>query len=126
MGKASRRKRESKTKPRGIELPLEVIEWFQEQRKLFVEKFGREPGPEDPICFDPTKDQPQPMDDHAVGAQIVNVMAQAGIAPEYIYAYEETGLMPSTANQDLLSDADLEQWDAAIAEYHSLTNKSVQ
>jgi hypothetical protein len=43
-----------------------------------------------------------------------------------IYAYQKTGLMPSTANQDLLSESDLEEWDAAIAEYHSLTNKSVQ
>lgn len=102
------------------------MEGFEVQRKLFIERFGREPGPDDPIFFDPTKDQPQPMDPHALGAQIVKAMGQAGIAPEYIYAYQKTGLMPSTANQDLLSEADLEEWDAAIAEYHNLTNKSVQ
>jgi hypothetical protein len=98
MGKASRRKLENQTKSHEIRLRPEVIEEFQTQRKLFIEKFGREPGPYDPIFFDPTKDEPQPMDDHAVRAQIVKAMGQADIAPEYIYAYQKTGLMPSTAN----------------------------
>jgi hypothetical protein len=126
MGKASRRKRETQTKPDEIRLPSEVMEGLEAQRKLFIEKFGREPGPDDPIFFDPTKDEPQPMDDQVVGAQIVKAMGQGGIAPEYIYAYQKTGLMPSTANQHLLSKVDLEEWDAAIAEYNALTSKSVQ
>jgi hypothetical protein len=104
----------------------EVVEGFQAQRKLFIEKFGREPGADDPIFFDPTKDQPQPMDDYAVRVQIVNAMSVAGIAQEYIYAYQKTGLMPTKANQHLLSKADLEEWDAAIADYNTLTSKSVQ
>jgi nitrogen regulatory protein PII-like uncharacterized protein len=66
------------------------------------------------------------MDDHAVRLQIVNAMSVAGIAPEYIYAYQKTGLMPTTANQHLLSKVDLEEWDAAIADYNTLTSKSVQ
>jgi hypothetical protein len=126
MGKASRRKLGTQTKPHEVRLSPEVIEGFQGQRKLFIEKFGREPGPDDPIFFDPTKDQPQPMDDHAVRVQIVNAMSQAGIAPEYIYAYQKTGLMPTTADQHLLSKVDLEQWDAATAEYNTLIGKSVQ
>jgi hypothetical protein len=126
MGKASRQKREPQTKSHQIRLRPEVIEEFEAQRKLFIEKFGREPGADDPIFFDPTKDQPQPMDDHAVRVQIVNAMSVAGIAPEYIYAYQKTGLMPTTANQHLLSKVDLEEWDAAIADYNTLTSKSVQ
>jgi hypothetical protein len=31
-----------------------------EQRAAFVEKFGREPGPNDPVFFDPDADTPQP------------------------------------------------------------------
>jgi hypothetical protein len=76
MGKASRRKRKGRTKPHEIQLPPEVMEGFEAQRKLFIERFGREPGPDDPIFFDPTKDQPQPMDPHAVGAQIVKAMVR--------------------------------------------------
>jgi hypothetical protein len=85
-----------------------------------------EPGPDDPIFFDSTKDQPQPMDDYAVRLQIVNAMSLAGIAPDYIYAYQTTGLMPTAANHHLLSKLDLEECDAAIAEYNTLTGKSVQ
>jgi nitrogen regulatory protein PII-like uncharacterized protein len=66
------------------------------------------------------------VDDHAVRVQVVNAMSQAGIAPEYIYAYQKTGLMPTAANQHLLSKVDLEEWEAAIAEYNTLTSKSVQ
>jgi hypothetical protein len=125
MGKARRLKQETKTQPE-MRLPPEVVEGFEVQRKLFIEKFGREPGADDPIFFDPTKDQPQPMDDYAVRVQIVNAMSVAGIAQEYIYAYQKTGLMPTKANQHLLSKADLEEWDAAIADYNTLTSKSVQ
>jgi hypothetical protein len=125
MGKARRLKQETKTQPE-MSLPPEVVEGFQAQRKLFIEKFGREPGADDPIFFDPTKDQPQPMDDYAVRVQIVNAMSVAGIAQEYIYAYQKTGLMPTKANQHLLSKADLEEWDAAIGDYNTLTSKSVQ
>jgi hypothetical protein len=38
-----------------------VHEALLEQRKAFVEKFGREPGPGDPVFFDPDKDVPTPI-----------------------------------------------------------------
>jgi len=34
---------------------------LQEQRRAFIEKFGREPGPSDPVFFDPTSDTPIPL-----------------------------------------------------------------
>jgi hypothetical protein len=34
---------------------------LQEQRKAFIDKFGREPGPSDPVFFDPTSDIPTPL-----------------------------------------------------------------
>jgi len=34
---------------------------LQEQRRAFMEKFGREPGPADPVFFDPTCDTPTPL-----------------------------------------------------------------
>ena len=126
MGKASRKKRGTRTKPDVIRLPKEVVDALQEQQKLFAEKFGRKPGADDPIFFDPSKDTPQPMDDVAVGEAIAEAMSQAGIAPEYIYASRKTGLMPSTENEHLLSDADLEEWDTAIAEYHEIISKKPQ
>jgi hypothetical protein len=35
-----------------------VHEALLEQRKAFIEKFGREPGPTDPVFFDPAKTSP--------------------------------------------------------------------
>jgi hypothetical protein len=34
---------------------------LQEQRRAFMEKFGREPGPSDPVFFDPDFDVPTPL-----------------------------------------------------------------
>jgi hypothetical protein len=38
---------------RTIHLPPVVVEAFKRQRQAFREKFGREPGADDPIFFDP-------------------------------------------------------------------------
>jgi len=35
----------------------------------------------------------------------------------FIYAYEKTGRLVTEQNQHLLSEADLDEWDAAIEEY---------
>jgi hypothetical protein len=37
------------------------VEFFKKQEQLFREKFGRDPGPEDPIFFDPAADEPRPL-----------------------------------------------------------------
>jgi hypothetical protein len=45
--------------PHGV-VPItpRVYEALLEQRKAFVDKFGREPGANDPVFFDPDKDVP--------------------------------------------------------------------
>jgi hypothetical protein len=45
-------------KTRTIKLPPHVVDALKLQRARFIEKFGREPGPGDPIFFDPEKDEP--------------------------------------------------------------------
>jgi hypothetical protein len=44
-----------------------VYEALLDQRKAFIDKFGREPGPGDPVIFDPDKDVPTPIDGRATG-----------------------------------------------------------
>jgi hypothetical protein len=44
--------------------------WKAYSGLLNEEKFWREPGADDPIFSDPSKDTPQPMDDVAVGAAV--------------------------------------------------------
>ena len=43
-----------------ISIPVEIKEIMEEQRRRFVEKFGREPGPEEFVFFDPDADVSQP------------------------------------------------------------------
>jgi hypothetical protein len=82
------------------------------QRQKFVAKFGREPGPDDPIFFDVDEDQ--------VREDTADAMRAAGIAPALIYAYEETGLIVTQENRSLIPDIELRQFDAKVREYHDL------
>lgn len=47
----------------GVVAPIgeEVAEALEAQRELFRKKFGRDPGPEDPMFFDPAADEPRPL-----------------------------------------------------------------
>jgi hypothetical protein len=47
--------------PREIDLNEGALDALEQQRALFVQKFGREPGPNDPIFFDPNEDEPTPL-----------------------------------------------------------------
>jgi hypothetical protein len=58
-----------------------VHEALLEQRKAFIEKFGREPGPTDPVFFDPDKDVPTPIDPARMDADLEKVIRDAGIDP---------------------------------------------
>jgi hypothetical protein len=49
-----------------------------EQRKAFIEKFGREPGPNDPVFFDPDKDVPTPIDPARMEADLEKAIQDAG------------------------------------------------
>jgi len=53
-------------------------------------------------------------------ANTIGAMKAAGIAPAVIYAYERTGLIVTTENRALVSAADLDEWDDAIAEHEEL------
>jgi hypothetical protein len=50
-----------------------------EQRKAFIEKFGREPGPDDPVFFDPDKNVPTPIDADRLNADLDKALA--GVDP---------------------------------------------
>jgi hypothetical protein len=65
---------------------------LQRQLKAFRKKFGRDPGPGDPIFFDPDAETPQHLDADEMGRQVVMIMKNAGIRPELAYAYQKPGL----------------------------------
>jgi hypothetical protein len=82
------------------------------QRQKFVAKFGREPGPDDPIFFD--------LDEDKIRNDTAEAMRAAGIRPALIYAYEETGLLVTEQNRNLIPDVELREFDAKVREYYDL------
>ena len=95
-------------------------EILKEQRKLFIRKFGREPGPDDPLFFDPDADTPQFITEQTRGRlieQMVEAMRNAGIDEGYIYAYRKTGLLITEENVNLMTPKELEAFEEAIREY---------
>jgi hypothetical protein len=52
-----------------------------EQRKAFIEKFGREPDPDDPVFFDPSKDVPTPINPERLDADLEKAIRDSGIDP---------------------------------------------
>ena len=97
------------------ELPIgpEVGEILQRQREKFIARYGREPGPDDPIFFD------APSDDE-YDAAVTKAMEQAGVAPAVIYAFRKTGRIITEENAKFVPAAAFEAWQHAIDEYAAL------
>lgn len=102
---------EAGTLYKSVPMTDEVAGVLEQQKQKFIEKFGREPGPDEPIFFD------MPHPEH-LEAMMVEDMKAAGLAPAFIYAFEKTGgLLVTQQNQHLIPEKDLAAWDAAIREY---------
>lgn len=93
----------------------ELSEALERARRDFIATFGREPGPDDPVFFDPDADEPVPLDEARLAEDLGGMLRAAGIAPDVIYATEATGgLLLTEMNQHLVDRVDREAWiDAA-------------
>jgi hypothetical protein len=95
-------------------------ETLETLRREFRERFGRHPGPDDPVFFDPTAEEPRTLDEDGEALFIAMsemAMRRAGIDPSLIYASRKTGLIVTERNQHQLSDDDRADWIEAIFEY---------
>ena len=95
-------------------------EILERQREKFLRKFGREPGHDDPIFFDPNVADPRPLDPDVLVATIVTAMEKAGIDPAKVHAYRRTGMLVTRENLAQWSPEDLGEWQAALEEYEAL------
>ena len=86
----------------------------------FRKKFGRDPGPDDPLCWDPDADTPQPWPIEKYDEAVLAVMAEAGIRGELVYAYKKTGRLVSAETYRMLTRAEKKEWNDAIDEYFRL------
>jgi len=93
---------------------------FEAQVRLFEEKFGRTPGPQDPVFFDPDADQPQPVSLTGIEASTVAMLEAVGVCPAWIYAYQHTdGLLPRF-DGSFLTERDQVEWDEHVDRYMAL------
>jgi hypothetical protein len=95
----------------------ELRQALQRQLERFRKKLGRDPGPGDPVFSDPDADEPRPLDQATIEAQLVAAMWAAGIEPAKIHAFRPTGLIPTAENAKHLSAQDREDWQLALEEY---------
>ena len=98
----------------------EFTEALAAQRQAFVAKFGREPGPDDPLMFDPDSDTPREITEETMLADIDTMIErahQAGQNTAYLKAWKDTGFLVTESNQHLFSAADLDQWNDAVERY---------
>ena len=104
-------------------MPPEIEETLAELFCRFREKFGRDPGPNDLIFFDPHLDQPLPLGRDKLNEmweRLADAMVcQGEITRETAYAIKKTGLLVTEQTKDLLRDAELDQWNAALKEYRN-------
>ncbi len=102
------------------ELGREIREALQSQRDAFRVKFGRDPGPDDSVFFDPDADEPTPMGkrqwDEGMTAMIAAAEA-AGLDPAYIHAWREVGYIVTSENEHLFSATEVKAYLDAVARH---------
>jgi len=62
-----------------IKIDKELNEAIRQQLESFKEKFGREPGPDDPLFFDPDCDVPTPLTEAKVKRGLAEAARKAGL-----------------------------------------------
>jgi hypothetical protein len=93
---------------------------LEEQLRAFRAKFGRDPGPDDPLFFDPDADEPRALNRVAVEAGMVDAMEGAGISPAQIYAFQQTGIIPVEGLLDRAPAERLQEFYLAVRRYERL------
>ncbi len=117
MGKNSRQRKAWKTR---TEFPLDerMIGLFKQQDERFTEKFGRPPGPDDPVFFNPFADTPETINDEVIEHHMLEAMHKAGTHPALVHAYRKTGRLVSRENAKYLTPDELQEWNDAIDEWY--------
>src|SRR5712691_9307946 len=78
---------------RKLKITPEIEKILRHQRKKFIKKFGREPGSDDPVFFDPKVSTPASFTPKQLRDATLNAMLAAGTPPQFVYAYQKTGFL---------------------------------
>lgn len=103
-----------------VRIDPEARDALESQCRRFEDKFGRPPGPGDPIFFDPDADEPQPLPATGMETATVAMLEAAGISPAWIYAYQNTGGLLPGPDGTFATTSDQSEWDEAVSRYAGL------
>lgn len=98
----------------------ELSEALKDQLAAFRTKFGRDPGPDDPLFFDPDADEPTPLSVdawHDSLDEMIGKADQLGIDPAYLKAARELGYLITEPNRHLFSATEVQAWEDAVTKY---------
>lgn len=87
------------------------------QYRRFEEKFGRPPGPDDPIFFDPDSDEPTPLSLLDAERESTALLEAAGVHPAWVYANQHTGGLLPRPDGTFADDANTRDWNEAVDRY---------
>lgn len=102
------------------DLPGEAVgKVLDRQRQRFIERFGREPGPDDPVFFDQEAASPNALDEATLRAQLARpgMAKELGVEPAFLAAVLEVGYAVTDQTRHLFSDEDLRAFDEAFARH---------
>ena len=113
--------------PRGAPTP----NWngvLKRQLALFRAKFGRDPAGDDPLFFDPDAPGPDPVPvtDEKINEEMRKAFAATSFPPEFVFAWEKTGILVGEDGYRRMRPEDRAQYDAAIREYFRLEAQARQ
>jgi hypothetical protein len=105
---------------RKLKITPEMKKMLRYQRKKFIEKFGRKPGPDDPVFFDPEASTPVSLTPKQLEDATLRAMLAAGTPPQFVYAYQKSGFLVNESGYENMSPEDRAAYDAAIDEYFAM------
>jgi hypothetical protein len=102
-----------------VSMPPEVVEELRRQQDQFREKFGRDPGPDDPVFFDPDADEPRPLPE-GFWNEAMQDFADQSDDPRlraFALASRDVGYMVTEMNMHMFSAHEVEAFQDAVANH---------
>lgn len=102
-----------------MHLDDEGMDLIKDQLALFVETFGREPEPGEPVFFDPDFDTPTPISIDKDNREFRAMIREAGVDEAYADVYEELGYLVTEMNIHTFNLAEIDAFSEALARHRA-------